>query len=112
MVELVHRSADRMAMRVDQPRQHAPALKIDAARIRSGQFQDGFAAADGQQPLAADRHRLGDPELRIDRHDAAVVQNNLRRLCTGNRGKQQEPSGQQQSHRSEHHRTPRHRDIG
>jgi hypothetical protein len=66
-------------VRVDQSRQHRLASEIDPRRAGAGQPQDLGIAAHGKDPPVADRHRLHDPELGIDGHDLAVVEDLARR---------------------------------
>ena len=76
-------------MRIDQSRQDGLALQIDLPRLRAGQAQDRVVSAHGHDPVAADGHRLGEAELIVDRHDLAVVQDDVR--GRGGRGGRGEP---------------------
>ena len=50
------------------------ALKIDPLRAWTSQLRDGVVRADGDDASIADRQRLQRPELRVDAHNLAGME--------------------------------------
>jgi hypothetical protein len=66
-------------MRVEKPRQHRTALKIDALRRRSGRLEERRVLAHGRDESRAHRDGLRQTRARIERDDFAVVQDQIGR---------------------------------
>ena len=78
VIEFVHGRRHQVQMRIDQSRQDGFAPQIDLPRLRAGQAAYRLVAAHGDDPVAQDGHRFGQAEAVVDRHDLAVVQDEVR----------------------------------
>src|SRR5258706_10111145 len=73
-----------MQVAIDEARYHRTPGEIDLARRRGREGSHRVVRANGNDAIAADRHRLRDRERRVDRDDLAVVENEIgrsRRRC-------------------------------
>ena len=78
-VESVGSSRAEMRVRVDEPRCDRKSMKIDAPGSRPDEFRNRRIVAHGDDPVPADRHRLGNMVTRIHREDRAVKEDEIRR---------------------------------
>jgi hypothetical protein len=76
-------------MRVDEARHHRAATQVDDLRRRSGLRRDRRVIADRGNPAATDRDGLGCAELRIDRENPAIAEDEIGRLGKGRRRRSQ-----------------------
>ena len=79
LLELVHRRARGVHVRIDQARHHHSAAEIDLLGAGRGEREHVGIRAGGENPAVADRHRFHDLELRIDGRDLAVMEDVARR---------------------------------
>ena len=70
-----------MKMRVDEARQHAPAVEIDHPAARPGQRQDIVVAADGQDAPGLHGQGCGVGKARVLGPELAVVEDEVRHIC-------------------------------
>jgi hypothetical protein len=75
---------------VDEARRHEPSARIDYAGPRRSVRVGLRVRPDGQQPLAADGERLGEPAGRISRPDARVSNDQIRLLRLESRDRRDE----------------------
>jgi hypothetical protein len=67
-------------VRIAQAGQHGLAAQIDRRSVGTGQAGDVIAAAHGEDATAADRDGIGNPELRVNRDNPGVAEDQVRRL--------------------------------
>ena len=79
--EAVGGATTEMRVGIDQARRHGAALQVDATRARSGDAQHIGVRADGDYAIPANGDGRPDMVRRIDRDDAAVVQDEVGRWC-------------------------------
>ncbi len=74
------RRANRVQVRIDEPRDHGAAAEIDDARGRARELADLVAAAEREHLAVADRERFLHRRARVDGHDLAVHEHEIGRL--------------------------------
>jgi len=73
------------------------ALEIDSRGAGAGGFCYGVARAYGYDAIASDSDGIGDAELRIDRHDFAVIEEEVGVLGWGNSGEEDQAEAHERS---------------
>ena len=89
---------------VDQARNDAASLKVDASRAGASQAHDVLLGPHCNETIAADRHRLGLRVLSIEGRDPAIEQNEVHGSLLGSGRCSTEPGGK--CAEAGHHATP------
>jgi len=76
-----------VGMVVDEPGDDGPASEVDDPRAVAGALADVVIAPNRDDALPFDRQRLRNREAVVHRHDVAVDQNDVSRLCCLSQGR-------------------------